>query len=91
MWGFTPSLFQHLENGMLDFLRTRAGDDKAEFFIPFAVNALMQEGKERVKVLRTPDSWFGVTYREDRPRVVASVRDLIARGDYPEILSGGSL
>ena len=47
---------------------------------------LVTGGQAKVKVLRTNDSWFGVTYREDRPRVVESIRKLIARGDYPEKL-----
>ena len=50
------------------------------------MNALVEGGQERVKVLRTPDSWFGVTHREDRPRVVESIGRLIARGEYPEKL-----
>jgi hypothetical protein len=50
------------------------------------VNELVTAGLAKVKVLRTNDSWFGVTYREDRPRVVESIRKLIARGDYPERL-----
>jgi len=52
------------------------------------VNSLVDAGQARCRVLRSTDSWFGVTYREDRPRVVESIRALIARGDYPERLSG---
>jgi hypothetical protein len=50
------------------------------------VNELVIAGRERVKVLRTPDSWFGMTHREDRPRVIESIRRVIAHGDYPEKL-----
>ncbi len=50
------------------------------------MNELITAKRERVKVLPTPDSWFGVTYREDRPRVIESIRDLTARGDYPKKL-----
>jgi hypothetical protein len=50
------------------------------------VNELVKARKERCKVLRTTDSWFGVTYREDRPFVVEGIRGLIARGDYPQTL-----
>jgi hypothetical protein len=71
MWGFTPSIFEHLR------------DEKTEFFIPSVVNQLINRGQERLKVLRTPDSWFGITYREDRPRVTESVRRLIEQGHYP--------
>ena len=56
-----------------------------------AINELLDDfsvhdGEARVKVLRTNDSWFGVTYREDKPRVIESVRELIAKGVYPEKL-----
>jgi UTP-glucose-1-phosphate uridylyltransferase len=85
-WGFQPSLFAHLRELFVDFLKQRGQEEKSEFFIPAAVNSLVNSGKVRLKVLRTPDSWFGVTYREDKPHVVANVRALIARGDYPDKL-----
>ena len=86
MWGFTPTLFGHLQRMFSEFLEIRGQDEKAEFYIPAAVNALVSTGRERCKVLRTPDSWFGVTYRGDRPHVVEGVRALIAHGDYPRNL-----
>lgn len=86
MWGFTPSLFNHLREQFASFLQAHGQDEKAEFYIPTVVNTLVNGGRERLKVLQTPDSWFGVTYREDRPRVLESIRSLIARGDYPEKL-----
>jgi len=85
-WGFTPALFPQLNEVFRQFLRRNANDEKAECFIPNSVGDLINSGKTRVKLLRSPDSWFGVTYREDRPRVVESVRQLIARGEYPERL-----
>ncbi len=63
-----------------------ATDLKSECYIPNTVGELVRAGQARVKVLRTRDSWFGVTYREDRPRVVESIRALIADGHYPERL-----
>jgi UTP-glucose-1-phosphate uridylyltransferase len=86
LWGFTPVIFEHLRREMTLFLQKHGRDEKAEFFIPTVVNTLVDAGQARVKVLRTPDSWFGVTYREDRPRVIESIRRLIAAGDYPEKL-----
>ncbi len=86
MWGFTPALFPQLRDEMSAFLRKNLNDEKAEFYIPVAVNDLVAARKARVCVLRTPDSWFGVTYREDRPRVVESVRELVKAGRYPEKL-----
>lgn len=61
-------------------------DEKAECYIPTVVNTLVNGRQARCKVLRTGDSWFGVTYREDRPFVIEGIRRLIARGDYPEKL-----
>jgi len=86
MWGFTPALFDQLREYFSRFLEKNGGDEKAECYIPSAVNSLVAGGQARLKVLRTRDSWFGVTYREDRSRVIESVRSLIARGDYPERL-----
>ena len=68
------------------FLESKGSDLKAECLIPNTVGDLVRDGEARVKVLRTNDSWFGVTYREDRPRVIESVRALIAAGAYPEKL-----
>jgi hypothetical protein len=82
-WGFHPSLFAHLHELFIDFLKKHGHEEKSEFFIPTAINFLVNSGKARLKVLRTPDSWFGVTYREDKPQVVASIRALVTRGDYP--------
>jgi UTP-glucose-1-phosphate uridylyltransferase len=86
MWGFTPALFSQLRGQFTDFLRKHGAEEKSEFYIPFAVNEAIRVKSARVKVLRTPDAWFGVTYREDRPLVVEGIRKLIARGDYPEKL-----
>jgi UTP-glucose-1-phosphate uridylyltransferase len=86
MWGFTPALFGYLHEGFVQFLKRQGTEEKSEFYIPAAVNELVRAGRARVKMLRSPDSWFGVTYREDRPFVVEGIRKLIIRGDYPEKL-----
>jgi len=86
MWGFTPVLFDHLRSQWKDFIAKRGQEEKSEFFIPTVVTNVLAEGKQKLKVLHSPAQWFGVTYREDRPIVVESIRRLIARGDYPERL-----
>jgi UTP-glucose-1-phosphate uridylyltransferase len=86
MWGFTPTIFGHLHAGFTKFLKQHGMEEKSEFYIPSVVNDLAGTGREKIKALRSSDSWFGVTYREDRPRVVESIRRLIVRGDYPEKL-----
>jgi len=85
-WGFTPEVFPALRAKFAEFLEKSGRDEKAEFFIPSAVNEWVVSGQARVKVLLTSDHWFGVTYREDRLRVVESIRQLIAKGEYPERL-----
>jgi dTDP-glucose pyrophosphorylase len=85
-WGFTPAVFDQLRVQFIAFLKKSGQEEKSECYIPATVGELVTAGRAKVKVLRTNDSWFGVTYREDRPRVVESIRQLIARGDYPEKL-----
>jgi len=86
MWAFLPRVFDQLRERFEVFLKRSGSDLKAECLIPTTVGDLVRDGEARVKVLRTNDSWFGVTYREDRPRVIESVRALIAAGVYPEKL-----
>ena len=86
MWGFHPDLFDHLRSQFVEFLKERGSDEKAEFYIPSVVNRLVIERNVTVKVLRTQSSWFGVTYREDRPLVIEGIRKLVSRGIYPERL-----
>lgn len=86
MWGFTPDYFRHSEEYFINFLRENAGNIKAEYFIPLMVNHLITHKISTVKVLDTTAKWFGVTYAEDRPSVVAQIRALIDAGEYPEKL-----
>ncbi|MGD0682116.1 MAG: sugar phosphate nucleotidyltransferase [Terracidiphilus sp.] len=86
MWGFTPRIFPQLEEHFKKFLEAHGTEEKSECYIPRVVNDLVTGGQARVKVLRTRDSWFGVTYREDRPFVVENINRLIRGGAYPERL-----
>ncbi len=85
-WGFSPALMAHLETGFDTFLRTRADDPKAEFFLPAAVDDLIHSNTIRTRVLPSPDAWFGVTYQDDKPHVVRRIQELIAKGSYPKRL-----
>jgi len=85
-WGFTPSIFPQLQNLFIEFLQKHQDNPKSEFYIPVAVNTLIQRGHARVKVLPTAAAWFGVTYREDRPLVIENIRKLTSLGFYPEKL-----
>ncbi|MBQ4282339.1 MAG: nucleotidyltransferase [Lachnospira sp.] len=87
MWGFTPDFFGELEKRFVTFLSgIKEGDVKSEYLLPMVVDELIKEGKAHVSVLETTDKWFGVTYKEDKPVVVESIRRLIAEGKYPEKL-----
>jgi 2-keto-3-deoxy-6-phosphogluconate aldolase len=85
-WGFTPMVFPQLRERFFEFLQRSGKELKSECFIPTTVNELVASGIARVKVLPTKASWFGVTYQEDKPRVKAGIRELVARCEYPEKL-----
>lgn len=82
-WGFRLSIFGHLQERFARFLRERGQDPGAEFYIPAVVDGLIRDGLASVRVLETPDRWFGVTYREDKEAVVARLQALIQAGVYP--------
>ncbi|SFS99177.1 Nucleotidyl transferase [Porphyromonadaceae bacterium NLAE-zl-C104] len=86
MWGFTPDYFKYSNDYFVQFLKENAENLKAEYFIPLLVNHLIVNGNASVKVLDTPSSWFGVTYAEDRPGVVAKLKSLVDEGIYPSPL-----
>jgi len=81
-WGFNPQVFPLLEKELLRFLAADGGSDKAECYLPSAVTGMMASGEAQVRVLPTSSDWFGVTYREDRERVVQSIAALAASGEY---------
>lgn len=83
LWGFTPDVFPLFEESLGRFLQTNLGHEKAEHYIPSAVAETIGAGRATVQVLPTDSDWFGVTYREDKPRVVESIARLVSRGDYP--------
>jgi hypothetical protein len=83
LWGFRPGLFAELERGFGDFLQHHLHDLKAEYQLPRVVHEMVRARRGTVRVLDTDASWFGVTYREDRPAAADRLRELAARGDYP--------
>jgi dTDP-glucose pyrophosphorylase len=91
MFGFDASLMPNLEIEFRKFLVENLASPKAEFFIPAVVDALIKQGKSRCKVLKTPEQWFGVTYREDREQAGAMVKALVAANIYPANLRASSL
>ena len=86
MWGFTPDIFTHTEKLFKEFLKKNENEPKKEFYIPFVVNEAIDKGGCSVKVLSTPDKWFGVTFQEDRPSVVEKLKKMTQEGLYPSPL-----
>ncbi len=82
-WGFRAEFVAELEALFLEFLRNRGNELKSEFYLPAAVDTLIHSGRAEIGMLHSRDSWFGVTYREDRPLVQAALTRLVAEGKYP--------
>jgi NDP-sugar pyrophosphorylase family protein len=83
-WGFTPSVFGHLERHLTRFLeRHGAAPGTSECLIPVAIDELIKEKAANVSVLPTSDTWFGVTHPEDKPNVMKTIQEMVARGEYP--------
>jgi len=85
-WGFQPTIFKDLRESFAAFLQRSGTELKSECYIPATVNELMAAGKVRVKMLSSRSPWFGVTYKEDKPRVVESIARLVEQGVYPSKL-----
>ncbi|MBB6500364.1 NDP-sugar synthase [Pedobacter cryoconitis] len=85
-WGFTPEVFKISEELFRDFAKENKDNPKAEFFIPLVADSLINSDTADFKVVPTDSKWFGVTYKEDKPIVQASIDQLIKDGIYPENL-----
>ena len=85
-WGFTPKVFEDSVAMFVAFALANKENPKAEFFIPLVAEKLIKEGKASFKVLPTDSKWFGVTYKEDKPIVQASIDALVSAGVYPSNL-----
>ena len=88
MWGFSNSILDELQSRFPAFLDENLVSNplKCEYFLPFVVEQLLSEEKATVEVLNTPDKWYGVTYREDKPVVVEAIRKMKESGAYPQKL-----
>lgn len=91
LWGFSNSMLQEIKAGFPVFLDKALESNplKGEYFLPSVVSELIEGNKATVKVLTTPDKWFGVTYKEDKPVVIAAMKKMKENGVYPENLWGG--
>ena len=86
LFGFKPSCYKYLNMEFQNFLRERISDPKAELDIPTSLDKFVKKGEITIQILRSNSHWFGVTYREDKPFVVESIRKMVEAGVYPEKL-----
>ncbi len=85
-WGFTPAVFKQSEDMFRKFVDANEHNPKSEFFIPLVADELIKSGVADFKVIPTSSKWFGVTYKEDKPIVQASISALVKNGTYPSNL-----
>ena len=85
MWGFTHSILKEIKAGFPAFLEEglKTNPMKCEYFLPAVVSRLVEEDKATVAVLKSSDKWYGVTYKEDKPVVVAALQKMKEDGKYP--------
>jgi NDP-sugar pyrophosphorylase family protein len=84
-WGFTPDIFENIEKRFTTFLSEKHADElKCEFYLPFAVCEMLKDGECDVRVYRSEDSWYGVTYKDDKAFVTESIEALKKNGAYPK-------
>jgi NDP-sugar pyrophosphorylase family protein len=83
LWGFKPSCFEFLGKEFKNFIDKHGMDPKSELDIPTSIDNFVKSGDIKISILNTGERWFGVTYREDKPFVVESIKKMIRRGIYP--------
>ncbi len=83
MMGFTPSIFDYIEENFSDFLQKHGHELKSEFFLPLILEKLITSDRGKVKVYQTDEQWFGVTYQEDKAHVTDQINGLVEKGIYP--------
>lgn len=83
LWGFKPSCYTFLGNEFRNFIDKHGMDPKSELDIPTSVDKFVKSGEIKIKILESNERWFGVTYREDKPFVVDSIRNMVRKGIYP--------
>jgi len=83
MWGLTPDYFDKSGRLFETFLEKNINELKAEYYIPYAIDYMIKDGSGKTEVLSTPSRWFGVTFKEDRPGVVAKFQEFADQGVYP--------
>ena len=87
VWGFNPSIFSYLEDEMTKFFKENEEDlEKCEFLLPDSVFKKINDEVISVKVLPTNEKWYGITYKEDKEKLVNAINQMINDGKYPKNL-----
>ena len=85
LWGFTPDIFGYIEEGFKNFLDERINEPKSEYYLPSVVSSLIERNEKQVKMLIAEDKWYGVTYKEDKEKVVSAIAAKMDNGEYNNI------
>ena len=85
-WGFTPKIFSEIEHQFYTFLEKNSNNNEAEFYLPSVVNNLLESKKATVNVIKTNAIWMGVTYKNDKEKVVLGIKKMKEEGNYPQKL-----
>ena len=85
LWGFTPDIFGYIEEDFKKFLDERINEPKSEYYLPSVVSSLIERNEKQVKVLIAEDKWYGVTYKEDKEKVVSAIVAKMDSGEYDNI------
>ncbi len=85
-WGFTPEIFEEIQQQFSEFVVKHGDNPKSEFFIPYAINNLLESGTASVNVLNCQDNWMGITYKEDKAMVMDKINSYIDQAIYPNSL-----
>lgn len=86
LMGFAPSVFTYFRQYFEEFIRSNYQHPKSEFYLPYVVNEIVKSGQAKVKVMLTPEKWFGVTYQQDKTIAQQKLKTLVMQGIYPESL-----
>lgn len=85
LWGFRTDIFDYIEKGFTEFLKTSINAPKSEYYLPYIVASLIESGEKQIEVLIAEDKWYGVTYKEDKPKVVDAIGAMIDAGLYKNL------
>ena len=85
LWGLRPDIFSYIDRGFCEFLARRGRETASEYYLPTVISSLIQSGTHQVHVLPSEDKWYGVTYKEDKARVVSAIKEMLNQQKYKNL------